>query len=75
VFTKYGPQARAVLEALLSKYQDEGVVGGLDNVEILKVPPFSAMGTPLQLIKEFGTRARFEDAVHEMQAALYQEAA
>ena len=75
VFTKYGPQARAVLEALLSKYQDEGIVGGLDNVEILKVPPFSAMGTPLQLIKEFGSRARFEDAVHEMQTALYQEAA
>lgn len=75
VFTKYGPQARAVLEALLSKYQDEGIVGGLDNVEILKVPPFSAMGTPLQLIKEFGSRTRFEDAVHEMQTALYQEAA
>ena len=75
VFTKYGPQARAVLEALLSKYQDEGIVGGLDNVEILKVPPFSAMGTPLQLIKEFGSRTRFEDAVHEMQTAHYQEAA
>lgn len=75
VFTKYGPQARAVLEALLSKYQDEGIVGGLDNVAILKVPPFSAMGTPLQLIKEFGSRAHFEDAVHEMQTALYQEAA
>ena len=27
VFTKYGPQARAVLEALLEKYQDEGVIG------------------------------------------------
>jgi len=75
VFTKYGPQARAILEALLSKYQDEGIVGGLDNVEILKVPPFSAMGTPLQLIKEFGSRRLFEDAVHEMQTALYQEAA
>ena len=26
VFTKYGPQARAVLEALLQKYQDEGML-------------------------------------------------
>jgi type I restriction enzyme R subunit len=26
VFTKFGPQARAVLEALLQKYQDEGVI-------------------------------------------------
>jgi type I restriction enzyme R subunit len=75
VFTKYGPQARAVLEALLAKYQDEGMVGGLDNVEILKIPPFNGMGTPLQLIKEFGSKASFENAVHELQSALYQEVA
>ncbi|MDD5409817.1 MAG: DEAD/DEAH box helicase family protein [Methylobacter sp.] len=73
VFTKYGQQARAVLEALLTKYQDEGVVSGLDNVHILEISPFNTMGTPLQLIKEFGSRASFEDAVHELQAALYQE--
>jgi type I restriction enzyme R subunit len=75
VFTKYGPQARAVLEALLAKYQDEGIVGGLDNVKMLEIPPFNAMGTPFQLIKQFGTRAGFENAVHELQAALYQETA
>ncbi|MBK5968478.1 MULTISPECIES: EcoAI/FtnUII family type I restriction enzme subunit R [Thiorhodovibrio] len=75
VFTKYGPQARAVLEALLDKYQDEGLVGGLDNVRVLAVPPFDKMGTPLQLIKEFGTKAGFEQAVHELQAALYEDVA
>lgn len=73
VFNKYGPQARAVLEELLAKYQDEGVVSGLDNVHILEISPFNTMGTPLQLIKEFGSRASFENAVHELQAALYQE--
>lgn len=75
VFTKYGPQARVVLEALLAKYQDEGIVSGLDNVRVLEIPPFNEMGTPLQLIKQFGTKASFEDAVHELQAALYQELA
>ena len=75
VFTKYGPQARAVLEALLTKYQDEGIVGGLDNVKMLEIPPFNAMGTPFQLIKQFGSRVGFENAVHELQAALYQETA
>jgi len=74
VFTKYGPQARAVLEALLTKYQDEGIVGGLDNVKMLEIPPFNGMGTPFQLIRQFGTRAGFENAVHELQAALYQTA-
>ncbi len=75
VFTQYGPQARAVLEALLAKYQDEGIVTGLDNVRILEIAPFNAMGTPIQLIKEFGSRERFKTAVHELQSALYQEVA
>jgi len=71
VFTKYGPQARAVLEALLAKYRDEGVVTDLDNVKVLEISPFSSMGTPFQLIKQFGNRAGFEKAVHELQNALY----
>lgn len=75
VFTRYGPQARAVLEELLAKYQDEGLVGELDNVKMLEIPPFSAMGTPLQLIQPFGGKAGFQQAVHELQAALYQESA
>lgn len=71
VFTKYGPQARVVLEALLAKYQDEGVVTDLDNVKVLEIPPFNAMGTPFQLIRQFDSRAGFEQAVHELQDALY----
>jgi type I restriction enzyme, R subunit len=74
VFTKYGPQARAVLEALLQKYQDEGVTD-LDDPRILQITPFDSMGTPLQLIKQFGGRADFERAVHELQSALYEGAA
>jgi type I restriction enzyme R subunit len=74
VFTKYGPQARAVLEALLQKYQDQGVID-LGDPRILQIPPLDAMGTPIQLIKEFGTRADFMFAVQELQSALYQKEA
>lgn len=74
VFTRYGAQARAVLEALLQKYQDEGVTG-LDDPRILKIAPFDAMGTPVELLKEFGGRNGFEKAVHELQSALYDKAA
>lgn len=74
VFSKYGEKARAVLEALLQKYQDEGVIA-LDDPRLLQISPFSRMGTPLQLVKEFGSRAAYEEAVHEMQAALYSEVA
>ena len=70
VFTRYGAKTRAVLEALLQKYQDEGVTG-LDDPRILKIAPFDAMGTPFELLKEFGGRNGFEKAVHELQSALY----
>jgi type I restriction enzyme, R subunit len=75
VFTKYGEQAQGVLDALLQKYQDEGMVTGLDDPRILKVAPFDAMGTPMQLLKTFGGRDGFEEAVHKLQSALYQEVA
>jgi type I restriction enzyme, R subunit len=74
IFTKYGPQARVVLEALLLKYQDDGVTD-LGDPHILQIAPFDAMGTPVQLIKEFGTRSDYELAVRELEAALYEEEA
>jgi type I restriction enzyme, R subunit len=74
VFAKYGPQARAVLEALLQKYQDDGVMD-LGDPRILQIPPLDTMGTPFQLIKQFGTRSDFLFAVNELQSALYQKEA
>ena len=70
VFTKYGPQARAVLEAILAKYQDVGPKD-LDDPKILSLDPFRQMGTPVQLIKVFGGKDGFAKAVHDLQAALY----
>jgi len=74
VFTRYGDQARTVLEALLQKYRDEGLTG-LDDPRILRLAPFDSMGTPVELLKQFGGRAGFETAVHELQSALYGKAA
>ena len=73
-FTKYGPQARAVLEALLEKYADDGVIN-LDDPKILKINPFSNMGTEVELIRAFGKKPDYLRAVHELQAALYDESA
>jgi type I restriction enzyme R subunit len=74
VFTKYGGQARAVLDALLAKYADEGVLN-LDDPNVLRIPPLSSLGTPVQLIKAFGGKVEFVAAVHRMQAALYEATA
>ena len=74
VFHKYGDKARAVLDALLAKYADEGVFN-LDDVTVLRIPPLTELGTPVQLLTAFGGREGFVEAVREMQAALYQETA
>jgi type I restriction enzyme, R subunit len=72
VFTKYEGQARAVLDALLAKYADEGVLN-LDDANVLRIPPLSSLGTPVQLIKAFGGKEQFVAAVHDVQTALYAE--
>ncbi len=74
VFNKYGEQARAVLDALLVKYADQGVFN-LDDVSVLRIPPLTELGTPVQLINAFGGKDEFVAAVHDLQAALYQETA
>ena len=74
VFNTYGAQARAVLDALLAKYADEGMFN-LDDTNVLRIPPFTQLGTPVQLIEAFGGRDDFVEAVHVLQSALYRETA
>lgn len=73
-FTKYGDKARAVLDALLAKYADEGVLN-LDDANVLRIAPFSTIGTPIELIRAFGGKGGFEQAVHDLQSELYKETA
>ena len=74
LFIRYGDQARAVLDALLTKYADDGVLN-LDDTNVLYIPPFTELGTPVQLINTFGGTDEFVEAVHDLQAALYKETA
>lgn len=74
VFAKYGDQARAVLRALLDKYADEGVLN-LDDTNVLRIPPLNTLGTPVELIKAFGGKTGFEEAVHALQNEIYQDVA
>lgn len=74
VFNRYGDQARAVLEALLQKYADEGVLA-LDDTNILQLNPFSHMGTPIELMRAFGKKPDYLRAIHDLQEALYDESA
>ena len=71
-FTKYGEQARAVLDALLDKYAEEGVEP-VESVDVLKVQPFNRLGTPVELVRSFGGREKYLQAVRELESELYQK--
>lgn len=72
-FTKYGEQAKAVLDALLDNYADEGIES-LENAKVLKLKPFSDMGTPIEIInKVFGGKANYEKAVQELEQELFKQ--
>jgi type I restriction enzyme R subunit len=47
----------------------------LDDANVLRIPPLSSLGTPVQLIKAFGGKEGFVAAIQAMQSALYQETA
>ena len=69
-FTKYGEQARAVLDALLDKYADEGIET-IEDIKVLTVDPFSRLGTAPELIKAFGGKPAYLKAVQELERQLY----
>ena len=69
-FTKYGEQARTVLQGLLDKYADEGIAE-IEGLEVLKVPPLSDLATPLEIIKLFGGKQKYLAAVRELKTEIY----
>ena len=70
-FTQYGEQARAVLEALLDKYADQGI-HSIEEMQVLKLDPLTEIGTPVELVQAFGGRAKYLEAVQALEAELYQ---
>jgi type I restriction enzyme R subunit len=69
-FSKYSEQARKVLEALLDKYADQGIEN-MENIQILTVPPISDFGSVTEIIKVFGSREQYEEAIKELEDELY----
>lgn len=72
-FTKYGEQARKVLETLLDKYADEGVEN-IESIEVLRVKPFDEYGSPIEIISHFGNKQHYLEAVKELENELYRKA-
>ena len=69
-FTKYGDQAQEVLKSLLDKYANDGLVT-IESTEVLKLDPLNKLGTPLELVKAFGGKPQYLQALKELEQELY----
>lgn len=71
-FGKYSDKARAILNALIDKFADDGIAG-IESKDILKFQPFNAFGTPYEIIKEFGGKEKYEEAIRELEKELFKD--
>jgi type I restriction enzyme R subunit len=69
-FSKYGEQARQVLESLLEKYADTGIEN-IEDIKILTLDPFKNMGTANELVTAFGGKPSYMAALQELEQQLY----
>lgn len=72
-FARYEGVARQVLEGLLDKYADTGIEH-IEDIRILQLDPFSRLGAPMELVQAFGDRQGYQQALAELEAALYGDA-
>lgn len=72
-FAKYEGKAREVLEALLDKYADYGILN-LEDSDILDSAPFNKIGKPQKIVKLFGGLDKFEQALKELENEIYKAA-
>ena len=69
-WTRYTPEARQILHALLSRYEEHGVTE-IDLPQVLDLPPLSSMGGVIELSNRFGGPSEMQTAVRELQQLLY----
>ena len=70
-FDQYSEQAREILEIILDKYSESGVVD-IENANILKVDPISDYGTQVHIVNSiFGGMPNYMAAIRAMENAIY----
>jgi type I restriction enzyme R subunit len=72
-FTRYGDRTRAVMEAVLNQYSNQGLEA-IESPDALKIYPFTQIGTPVEIIKAFGGRNQFQAALRDLENQIYRAA-
>ena len=69
-FSKYSGDARAVLEILLEKFMDGGIIE-MENIKVLSMKDFAEFGKPAKIVKLFGGKEGYERALRELEDNIY----
>ena len=69
-FSKYSGDARAVLEILLDKYMNQGITE-VEDIKVLSLADFEKYGKPAKIVKLFGGKVQYEQAVKELEEHIY----
>lgn len=67
---KYSGMAQQVLEKLLDEYMNEGIED-LQDTKILELDEFKEFGSPLKIVKFFGNKKKYLEAVKELEHQIY----
>ena len=67
---KYYDMAQNVLERLLERYMNEGITD-LENPQVLELDDFKEFGSPLKIVKLFGNKKKYIEAVKELEKEIY----
>ena len=71
-FSKYSEDARAVLEILLDKYMNKGIKE-IEDIKVLSLAEFADYGKPAKIVKLFGGKTQYEQAIKELEENIYEE--
>ena len=66
-------KCQTVLAALLDKYSTNGI-SDLENLQVLRNSPFDAIGSPTSIVKLFGGKTGYLQAVELLKDLIYQAA-
>lgn len=73
ILFKYKDQARAVINALLDKYQDTGItIKDIEDTKILDTKDFDKFGGKLTIVKYFGGPKKYKEAIKSITNELFE---
>ena len=67
---KYSETAQKVLGVLMEKYASDGLKE-IEETKILQLEDFKEFGSPMKIVKEFGGKAAYEQAVKELEDEIF----